>query len=76
MYITVPPVGFADTCGGSPSSLFSLGGLCSVKGKVGLKVFPVCLLTLAVDLRRHFSVWEDYVLLKQVWVSKYSLCVC
>ena len=30
-----------------------MGGLCSVKGSVGLKVFPVCLVTLARDIRHQ-----------------------
>ena len=43
----------ADTCSRSPSSLFSMERLCSVKASVGLKVFPVCLLTLARDIHRQ-----------------------
>ena len=31
---------------------------------------PPGLLTLAVDIRRHFSVRQDYVLLKGGWVAK------
>ena len=43
----------ADTRSRPPSSLFSMGRLCSVKASVGLKVFPVCLLTLARDIHRQ-----------------------